>query len=277
MPPEPTVTPPAGTPPAGTPPAGTPQDQNAWMAGFNDDQKAFIQTKGYKGPGDVVDSYRNAEKLLGVPADRVLKLPEKFDSPEMRAIWERLGAPKDAKDYGLAAPEGGDPKLMETFVGVFHEAGIAKSAAEKIVGKWNEFQAAKQKEINDNANAAFTQQDAALKKEWGAAYEQNMNIGKEAVRVMGLTKDQVNAVGGALGFDGLSKLLVKLGTATREDVFLGGRPPGAQILAPEQAKATIKQLMGDLDFGKRLQAGEKEAQDKWTALHQQAFSGERTF
>lgn len=270
--------PPPAAPPVVPPTAPNPQEQNAWMAGFNEDQKGYVQTKGYKGPADLVDAYRNAEKLLGVPADRVLKLPEKFDAPEMRAIYERLGMPKDAKEYGIIAPkEGGDPKLTEAFVTTFHEAGVSKSAAEKIVGKWNEFQVEKQKQIIADANAKYAQDDAALKKEWGAAYDQNINLGKEAVRVMGLTKEQVNAVGGALGFKGLSELLLKLGSATREDVFIGGGSIKSQILAPEAAKHQIKALINDMDFGRRLQAGEKEATDKWTALHQMASPGERTF
>ena len=267
----------ATPPPATTTPPPNPVEANAWMGGFNEDQKAFVLNKGYKGPADIVDSYRNAEKLMGAPADRVLKLPEKMDSPEMKAIWERLGAPKEAKEYGIKAVEGVDPKGHDALIAAFHEAGVAKGAAEKIFGKWGELQTAAKAEAIANANAKFTQSEAALKKEWGAAFEQNINIGKEAVKVMGLSKEQVNAMGAGLGFDGLAKLLVKLGAAVREDIFVGGGGAGAKLLAPVQAKAEIKRLIADTAFGAKLAAGDVEAQAKWTALHQQAAPGEHTF
>lgn len=261
-----------------TPPPATGAEAGAWMMGFNEEQKAFVQNKGYKGPGDVVDSYRNAEKLIGMPAERVLKLPEKMDSPEMRAIWERLGAPKEAKEYGIEVPkEGGDAKLMETFIGTFHENGVTKTAAQKIVSKWNEFQAARATEMKAQADLNFKNQDAALKKEWGAAYEQNMNLAKQAAGVVGLNAQQVDALASQIGHDGVGKLLHKISLSTRESGFVAGANPGTGLMTPEQAKTAIKGLMTDLDFQRRFAAGETEAKAKWQSLHVMAHPGEYNF
>ena len=84
--------------------APTPTD---WTTGLNDDLRSYVQNKGFKDTAAVVESYRNFKKLHGVPQDRILKLPENLDTPEGRAISERLGAPKDAKDYSINLPKEG--------------------------------------------------------------------------------------------------------------------------------------------------------------------------
>lgn len=264
------------TPPADAKPVTPPAEPPPWTSSFNDDQKAFVLNKGYKGPADVIDSYRNLEKLHGVPAERLLKLPESMDTPEGRAIFERLGAPKEAKEYGLEAPKGTDPKITETLTSAFHEAGITKTAAQKIMAKLVADQEARNAQALENAKAAVATGDLALKKDWGAAYEQNTNLAKEAARVLGMTEAQVNALGAGLGHEATMKLFHKLSGAVRESDFIGGRPP-AGILAPEQAKSEIKNLRNDADFSRRLLSGETEAKQKWERLHQQAFVGEYSF
>lgn len=270
--PNPAPSPAPNPAPNATPPAA---DPNAWMSGFNDDMKGYIQNKGFKAPADLADSYRNLEKLQGVPQDRLLKLPESFDSPEMRAVYERLGAPKDAKGYSLEVPkEGGDSKLMEHFSNVFFEAGVPKAMAEKIVKSWNEYQGAAKTQMAESAKQAFSQSEAALKTEWGAAYDQNVNIAKEGVKVLGLSKEDIDAIASTRGHDNAMKLFHKIGQSVGEHSFVNGRPAGEQINAPEQARAQIRSLMGDSDFATRLASGDSDAKMRWDKLHKEAYPGE---
>ena len=51
-----------------------------WTSGLTDEMRGYVQNKGFKAPQDVVESYRNFEKLHGVPQDRILKLPENLDT-----------------------------------------------------------------------------------------------------------------------------------------------------------------------------------------------------
>lgn len=268
------VVPPVVPTPTPTPtPAPTPPAPD-WMSGFSEDQKLFVKNKGYQGPNDLLDSYRNLEKLHGVPADRIVKLPEKMDSPEMRAVWEKLGAPKDAKGYGLpASKDEAEAKAVAAFENAFFEAGIPKTAAEKIMSKLAEFNNERTKNMTEAQKLAFTQSEQNLKKEWGQAFDQNTHMAKEAARALGMTEQQVNALGANLGHDGAMKLFHKLAGAVREADFVGGKPPGG-VRTPAEAQQEIKNLYSDQGFAEKLSKGDREAMDKWTNLHKLAYDGE---
>lgn len=251
-----------------------------WTAGFDDDAKGYIGNKGFKAPKDVLDSYRGLEKLLGAPKDRLLTLPERmYDdqgklNAEGRALRERLGAPKDAKEYDLKAPkESLDPQMMEHFRGVFHELGIPKTDAEMLTSSWNQYVEKMQASQKEAAVQAFKDGDTQIKKEWGAAYDQNLTKAREAVKLMGLTEKQINAFTDSVGYVDSMKFFQKLGTQVGEAPYIGGSKPDA-ILEPVNARAQIKELINDKGFAKLLQGGDKDAAAKWERLHQQAFPGE---
>lgn len=272
---------PAATAPVTATTATTTETVNpgSWMAGFNDDLKGYVGNKGFKDASAVVDAYRNLEKLQGVPQDRLLKLPESFydDKGNLtndgRAIYERLGAPKEAKDYGIEVPkEGGDPKLMEHFTKIFHEAGIPKGAAQKIVNEWNNLQAANAKSFQEAQAAEHANQVAKLDAEWGAAKEQNTQFAREGMKKMGMTAQQVDALSATLGHAETMKLLSNMGKATGEGSFVSGKP-GTTSLEPANAASRIKELMSDKEFGAKLMNGDAEAKATWERLHKQAFLG----
>lgn len=262
-------------------PATTTETVNpgSWMAGFNDDLKGYVGTKGFKDPSALADAYRNLEKLQGVPQDRLMKLPESFYdekgnlTQEGRGIYERLGAPKEAKDYGIEVPkEGGDPKLMEHFTKIFHESGIPKAAAQKIVNEWNQFQQANSAQTAEIKAAEFRNQEQALAKEWGAAAEQNTRIAADGARKMGMDATKIDALSAALGHAETMKLLCNIGKSTGEAAFVTGRNPNAPM-EPATAQSRIKELTGDKEFGARLMNGDSDAKATWERLHQQAYQG----
>lgn len=252
----------------------------SWMAGFNDELKGYVNNKGFKDPAAVADAYRNLEKLQGVPQDRLLKLPESFYdektgalTAEGRAIKERLGAPKTTAEYGIEIPkEGGDAKRLENFLRVAHDLGLTKSEAQKLAAAdgeyFNQFTTA----MRETQAAAFRDQETALKKEWGAAYDNNKNIASDAVRRLGWDAAKIDAVSGAIGHAETMKLLANLGKSVGEGAFVQGQRPNTP-LEPATARAQIKEKMADKDFYGRLMNGEAEAKATWERLHQQAFQG----
>jgi hypothetical protein len=272
--------------PAGVTPASTESvNPGGWMAGFTDDHKNYVQNKGYKGPLDILDSYRSLEKLHGVPQERLLKLPEKFYgedgklTPEGRTIYERVGAPKEAKEYGLdkfVPKENGDPKLMEEMSKAFYENGISKTAAEKIAANFNEYQLKVNAALKEVQGAKFRDSEAALKKEWGAAYEQNVNVAKEGMLRLGMSAQEIDSLSQTLGHDKTMKLLKNLGSSVGEHAFVNGRQP-TSAMEPGTAKARIKELSSDKAWYKRLEAGGIEERAEWDRLHKFAFQGNLTF
>lgn len=248
-----------------------------WTSGFSDDLKGYVQNKGFKGPQDILESYRNFEKLQGAPQDRILKLPEDMNTPEGRQVWERLGRPKDAKDYKIDIPkEHGDQQFADAFRGLADKANLTHAQAEALVGWWNERSSTSIKQATEAEALSRTNADQNLKKEWGQAFEQNKNIADNAARSLGLGEKEVVALAQALGPDGALKTLLKLGKATGEADFVGSGPggKGAGILSPDQAKNEINTLMTDPSFTKRLMAKDSDATRKWDNLHKMAFGGE---
>ncbi len=256
-----------------TPPASSPQ-ATEWTAGLNDELKGYVQNKGFKAPADVLESYRNYEKLQGVPQDRLLKLPESLDSEEGKAIWQRLGAPKDAKDYSIAIPkENGDEKLAGAIRDIAHKNNFTQKQVGALVEWWNGYMDGARNEQKLAGDAKRVDADNTLKKEWGNAYDQNKEIAERGAVAMGINDQQLAALGSALGHDGALKLLHKLGASTGEANFISGGPGGGSTSTAEQAKAKILQLQVDQGFIARIRNKDSDALREWDGLHKTAYPG----
>lgn len=271
--------PPAATPAAPAAPSTETVNPGAWQAGFNDDLKGYIGLKGFKDPGQLADAYRSLEKLQGVPQDRLMKLPEQFYdekgllTPGGREIYERLGAPKDAKDYGIDAPkEGGDPARLQNFLKTALDLGLTKAQAQKLAASDGEYSSGFTAAMQEKSAAEFRNQQQALAKDWGAASEQNTRIAADAVRQLGWDSKKIDAVSAAIGHAETMKLLCNLGKAVGESAFIGGQR-AAGPLEPATAQTRIRELQADRDFGAKLMNGDAEAKATWQRLHEQAYQG----
>lgn len=278
---EPTPTPPA---PAGTPPpvpaapppaAAAPPPPADWTSGLSDIQKGFAQNKGFKGPQDVVESYQNLEKLMGAPRERLITLPENLETPEGRAVFERLGTPKEAKGYDFKVPEkGGDPKLAEWAAQKFFEAGVPKNMADKIMSAWNERAEATKTQAAESLKAAQATADMALRQEWGMAYDKNKNLVDQAARVAGMGTEEVTALTTGLGPEKAAKLLLKIGQSVSESAFISGGPSGDSSLAPEQARSKIEELTSDKAWVQRYLSGDMTAKREMERLQKMKTGGQ---
>lgn len=252
----------------GSPPPIVTQD---WTSNLNDDLKGYVTTKGFKDPGAVVDSYRNLEKLHGVPPERLMKIPEKLEGDDAKSVFQRLGMPKEAKDYNVQIPkEMGDEKLGDWIREVAFKNNFTNRQAEGLVKEWTERMTKAQEEAVSKTKIA---QDS-LQKEWGPAFEQNKNLADQGARAIGMNQDQVQALGSALGPDGAMKLLHKIATATGEASFISGQNPGSTTNTPDGAKAKIEALIKDASFNSRLKSGDNDAKREWDRLHVEWAGGQ---
>lgn len=274
--PDPVVTtPPVVTPPTVTPPV-TPPAGGDWTAGFADDLKGYVQNKGFQNPSAVADAYRNLEKLHGAGPDKLLRLPDNLSSPEARPMWERLGAPKEAKEYTFEIPkEHGDQALADWFKDTAFKNNMTKTQAEGFVKTWNERAAANLTAQQNAAKAAQTTAESNLKTEWGAAFETNKNKIEQAGAALGLTQEQAQALGRVLGPEGAPKLMLKLAAAVQESGFVPGTNGSGGPQTPEGASSRIKQLSQDASFMSRYLSGDKNALEEMTQAQKQAYMGEQ--
>jgi len=270
-PPAPTATPP---PPASAGATLTSVPTGEWTSGFKEETRSYITNKGFKTPEALAESYKNLEAKFSSPPDRTFVIPEKLEGENVRPIFERLGAPKDAKGYELPREQGADPKFVEFLEGSFAKNAVTKAQAQGIYGAFKDLA----KSQGEARALAIRQADDNLKKEWGSSYDQNLNIAKQGVRVLGLDEKTLNTMEAAQGRDALFKTLKKIGDAVGESPFIdGGAPPAPpKTETAEEAYAKIKTLINDQKFVKKVNRGDVESLNEWNRLNKLAFPGEKT-
>ncbi len=257
--------------------SNSPVPAGDWTSGLGDDLKGYVQNKGFKDTASVLNSYMNMEKLMGVPAERLLKLPATAEDPAWGDIHEKLGRPKDAKEYQLDIPKGQE-KFGEWAKNTFHELGITKSAGEKLTAKWNEFNKSSGEESAAAYNAKVDAETGALKSEWGMAFEKHMSIAKNAAQQFKMDGAVIDKLEASMGYTGVMKFLHDIGSKLGEGNFVGAGSGGGSdfsgVLSPTQAIAKIQALRRDSDFVRRYTAGDAKATDEFHKLHQMAYPDE---
>lgn len=251
-----------GTSSANQPAAGT----GKWYDSYDADTKEYVTQKGFADPKAVVESYRNLEKLRGVPQDRLLKLPDAnagADAPEWNDIYSKLGKPATPEGYGLKPKDPNQAGFTNWAKDTFHKMNLTATQGQELVKQFDAYNQTRQAEINEAHTQKVTQQTQALKTEWGAAYQQNLSRAQSAYRQFGIPDAAIDSLEQSIGFDGVMKLFHKLGTQVGEHDFIGGN--GGQgfgegtILTPEQANAKIKALKQDTAWAANyIKGGVKE-------------------
>ena len=173
----------AGAPPAATPDAAA---SKPWYDGYSDVK--YVEGKGWKSPLEAIDSYRNAEKLIGADPKTVLRLPSPTDDASKWAeVYDRIGRPKTPQDYKFKDVEGVqfDQGRKEAVAKLMHETGLTASQASKLY-EWygNDVKTA----LESKSNAEKQQRTAAetaLKNEWKAEYDSNLKTANAALLKFG--------------------------------------------------------------------------------------------
>jgi hypothetical protein len=261
--------PPAPPPAAPSTPPATP-----WHTGIEPDVVGSWQNKGWditdpaKLVVDVTKSWKAAERHIGAPADKIVRLPEPNDLAGWKNVWEKLGAPKEAKDYSL--PEGVDPALADTLRNTFAKQNMPKAMAEEVAKAFAKHVAdgkVSEQTLNEQRK---TETLAALQREWGAKFQENQVVALDGARRLGLSQEQVVKLEDALGWDTAAKLMHRIGAGLREPGQLHGPDQSTSASTKEQAQSRLNDLMAEKEgWAKRLQAGGKVEQREFKALMEQ--------
>lgn len=275
-PPAPAGTPagaPASSAAAALPPAPAPAATAAipWLPGADETTAGYVQNKGWAEPSQVLESYRNLEKLFGADkAGNTVMLP-KPDAPqtEVDAFYNRLGRPAEPAGYKIQVPDGSPREFADGAAAKMHELGLSQKQGEAI-GLWYNEQA---KAAMDGQAAQREQQfqadDVALKTEWGAAFTQKLADAQAAARGLGLQPADIDALQQVRGHKWTMDLLAKIGSKTGEADFVTGssKAPFSAALTPGQAKARIAELKADKNWVARYLNKDAETVAEMTRLH----------
>jgi hypothetical protein len=267
-----TETPPADAGQGGAAPAAATAD---WTAGLPDEARGYVQLKGWKAPADLLNSYQNLEKLRGVPAERLLALPEKADDPKWGEVYQRLGVPQKPDEYGLTAMEGADPEFSSKAAEWFHKHNIPKAAAAGLAQEFNAFMSEQQKAIEADLTAKAEAEVVELKSEWGPQHDKNVEVARRAAKEFGLTEDLLNGIEQQIGYKATMALFHKIGSSLGEPepVGMGTSPGGRGVMTKEMALARISQLKQDTTWGAKYLNRDADAVAEMERLHKIAYPG----
>lgn len=230
-----------------------------WTSALPDEMKGYIANKGFKEPGQAMESYRNMEKLLGVPETRRLTIPENMDdATAMNGIYEKLGRPKTPEGYGItAAKENGDVDFVNFATKTFHELGLSAKQGKALADKIDGFSKARL-----DADTAKQKADADvainnLKTKWGAAYDQNVKRAKAAVEEFGINGELLGKFETIAGYPDLMEIFSTIGEKLGSKPFATGEGPAGfdGMMTPAQASAQIAALKQDSGWLKRWSEG----------------------
>lgn len=271
---DPTPAPAAPTPtptPTSTPspaPAAAPTD---WTTGLDPEMTGYVQNKQWKGPADVLTSYRNLEKLTKVGADRLVQVPADDNADAWGQVYDRLGRPKTPAEYGIKAPEkGGDPKLVEAATTKFHELGLSAKQAAGVAEFWNKYAGESLAQRDSAYQATVAEDTAKLKTEWGPKFDENVTAAKAAARAFGIEAADIDKLESALGFGKLMKMMHNIGSrvATEDGLVTGDGTarPGGFAMSKEAAMSRRAELLKDSAFRARYASGDVAARSEMKRL-----------
>jgi hypothetical protein len=253
-------------PPPPPPPSPPPA---AWHTGIDAEFIGHAQNKGWK-LDDPKEAFvaatkqaRELERHFGVPPDRLVKLPAPDAKPEdIRAYYERIGAPKEAKDYDLSAIK--DPAVSDTLRAAMYDRGTPKDAAGVIAAAVAKAMDGMTSAQDTEKTAKLAAQKEALKANWGDKFAYNHLQAIEGARKLGINPEAVAALEAMIGYDQVMDAMRKIGANTREDTFVekGGNGPTGDVTTREGAVARKAELMGDSAWSDRyLKGGAAEARE----------------
>ncbi len=267
---------------SGGEPAANPGAFDWTKAGLDTDSMALVNDRQWKGVPDVLTSYRNLEKLIGVPPERILKLPGDKDPAESwGSVYDRLGRPKAATDYKIPLPEGDSGEFAKSIAPIFHEAGLSQAQVQKIAERHNALMGEQIKKATEATKAAQEKEIVELKSEWGHDYEKNNDTVDRAAAAFGMTKEHATALKQAMGPKAAMKFLYAIGSKIAvEGQFVSGEKGGGggfESMTPEIAQAKITANVKDRSFMERFNSADPvvrgDARKEMERLHQFAYPG----
>lgn len=214
-----------------------------------------------------VKAHHEARKFIGVPENQLLRLPkDATDEAGWKNVWNRLGVPKEAKDYDLSSVKFADgtalddafaEKIRQTAFSRNITKDAATAFAQEVVNFMQDADRAEQTE----RTAAWERTKAALETDWGPNFARNSAIAAQGAEAFGLNQADIDALREHPSYPKLINSFLKVGLMNKEPGFVdgGARPGGTGIASKEQAAARHSEMLRDTEFMKRLTAGDPKA------------------
>lgn len=233
-------------------------DTSDWRSQIPEDIRDNASLKTIGDVGQLAKSFINAQSMIG--ADK-LAIPGKYATPDDWAeVDRRLGKPDNPDGYELQnnLPEGVEQNddMMTGFRQAAHDVGLRPNQAQKLLDWYNDTMGQTAELQEGQYEAAQTQVEADLRKEYGQAFEDNLNNANGVTAQFankGITEIML-ADGTRLG-DNPDFIRMNVGIANfinekiGEDTLEGVKTSNA--MTPDDIKAQMSEIMSNPAYTQR--------------------------
>ena len=138
----------------------------------------------------LVKSYIGGQKIIGVPSDRLVTIPNKetADEGDWNEYYNKLGRPEKGADYKLQAPKDMPDGVtvpdstIESVSNLFHKYGLTPGQAQGIFNDYNGIALSQMAEGTKAQELTAANGITDLKKEWGAAWDAKLDTAGRAIK-----------------------------------------------------------------------------------------------
>lgn len=219
--------------------------------------------KNFSSIEDMAKSYVSAAKMVGMDKQQLLRLPSE-DTPEaMAEVWNKLGRPEAPDKYEVKAFEAVKDYIDESKVAqikeIAHKHGVSGKALEALA-EWYASDLTGAVSMSEEAKSkTFDEYQAAVKQEFGSAYEERMAMAQKAVTTFGgeelvkvISENEVVFEHPAVikAFAKMGEQMAKIAEQTKEDNGFLPNQAASGHMTPNEAKAELAAMEGDPNFMK---------------------------
>lgn len=241
-----------------------------WRSSLPKDLQDNASIKKFPDAASLAGAYVNAQKLIG--ADKIaIPNPKTATAEDWANVYSKLGLPDTVEKYDVKFKDGVtiDAGFAKEFRENAHKMGILPSQAQGLADWFSGITAGSEESLMKERAAHFDTGVAALRKEWGNAFDLNI------ARANKLIQD----TGGVEYFQkmgyGSDPMLMKYIAGMAEKVYkdpkifdkAGGG--GAAARTPDQIKSAIGRLQADNAYNSKDHPHHDAAVKEMSSLHQE--------
>lgn len=163
----------------------------AWRTSIPDELRPTVDR--FNSPADLAQSYANLRKRLDTP----FQSPgENASADDISLYRKRLGVPDSPDGYQINTPEAlttlagdagadGLAEQMKQFAAKAHELNAPPAVAQGLMDFYAEIRQGEMQQAQETMAQSRARAEAALKKEWGEDYQENITIANRAIKTFG--------------------------------------------------------------------------------------------
>lgn len=238
-----------------------------WQSVLPEELRAKPWLKNFKSIDGLVQSYDAAQSLIG---KKGIVPPSPNSTPEEKENFYRsLGKPEKADAYKLDAPELPEgmyrDEMGKSFQQIAHSANLSEEQAKAV---WSQYWNLNKTQLEAQQNAQIQRDNESvmqLKKEWGNAFSQQLDLANRVVKTFGLA--EMLAAKGLSNDPTMAKALAAIGATMSEDKIINGNA----TMIPASAKAEADKVMRSEAFMRPDHIEHDIAVRKFNDLMKQAY------